>query len=139
MNGTLEHKAIVEHIEGECVDVVMTPEGACTGCKAQAICGADGGNEKRITIHTSDAPHYAVGEAVVVSVAREIGMKAVAVAYIYPFFAVLATLLVLLEAGTEELVAGLASLGVLGLYYLAAYVLRHRIEREIVFKLHKGE
>lgn len=133
----IEHKAIVEHIEGECVDVVMAPEGACAGCKAQAICGADTGDGKRITIHTCDAPRYAVGEQVVVSVERAMGMKAVAVSYIYPFLIMLATLLALLEAGAGELVAGLSSLGVLALYYGAVSLLRGRIEKQIVFTLRK--
>ena len=46
-------------------------------------------------------------------------------------------LLVLLQAGAGELVSGLTSLGILALYYCVLYLLRHRLEKEITFKVRK--
>ena len=80
MEGRVEHFAIVENIDGDAVDVVMQVEGACEGCKAQKMCGADGQTEKRITVHTPLAAEFGPGERVVVSITREMSMRAVAVA-----------------------------------------------------------
>ncbi|MDR2885702.1 MAG: SoxR reducing system RseC family protein [Rikenellaceae bacterium] len=138
MDGRVEHTVTIEHIDGEAVDVVMHVEGACQSCKAQKLCGMDEGGEKRVTIHTDLAGEFAVGEQVVVSITREMSVKAVAVAYIYPFILMLVTLLVLLESGVTELVAGLASLGVLAAYFFVVWLLRGRIEKQMVFKLRKA-
>lgn len=139
VNGTIEHTAIVESVEPGWVGVVMQAQSACEACKARGVCGVDSGQERRIAVHTDDALDYTPGEEVIVSVEREMGFKAVAVSYIYPFLLMLAALLVLLHVGLGELAAGLLALGALAVYFFVVWLFRSKISREIVFKIRKLE
>ena len=137
VNGNLEHKGIVLSIKGERIDVSILSESACATCKVKSACGMSETEEKVVSIFTHDAPAYRVGEQVVVSVTRNMGLCAVFLAYVVPFLMLLVSLLVLLEAGLSEAAAGLISLGVLALYYIVLWLMRRRIEREINFNIRK--
>ena len=137
VNGNLEHKGIVLSIKGERIDVSILSESACATCKVKSACGMSETEEKVVSIFTHDAPAYRVGEQVVVSVTRNMGLRAVFLAYVVPFLVLLVSLLVLLEAGLSEAAAGLISLGVLALYYIVLWLMRRRIEREINFNIRK--
>lgn len=65
------------------------------------------------------------------------GIKAVMIAYAYPFLLVFILLLILLQAGVSELIAGVSGLAVLAIYYWVLYCLRSRIEKEIQFTISK--
>ena len=137
VNGNLEHKGIVLSINGERIDVSILSESACATCKVKSACGMSETEETVVSIFTHDAPAYRVGEQVVVSVTRNMGLRAVFLAYVVPFLVLLVSLLVLLEAGLSEAAAGLISLGVLALYYIVLWLMRRRIEREINFNIRK--
>lgn len=124
-------------INGERIDVSILSESACATCKVKSACGMSETEEKVVSIFTHDAPAYRVGEQVVVSVTRNMGLRAVFLAYVVPFLVLLVSLLVLLEAGLSEAAAGLISLGVLALYYIVLWLMRRRIEREINFNIRK--
>ncbi len=136
-NGTIEHTGKVIQVYPGSVVVAVEAETACAGCHARSICGSGNDRQKEITVVTDNAPYYVPGEEVVVSVSRAMGMKAVTVAYIVPFLVVFTVLLVLLQAGAGELVAGSVSLGLLCLYYLGLYLFRSKISREITFNIRK--
>jgi sigma-E factor negative regulatory protein RseC len=138
VDGTIEHLATVENVEGDAVDVVMTVDGACQSCNAQKICGMNEGKERRISIRTPFAAEFSPGDSVVVGIERRMSVPALAVAYIYPFVLMLAALLALLQVGVVELFAGLASLGVLAVYYFVVWLLRSRIGKQFVFKINKA-
>ena len=137
VNGNLEHKGIVLSINGERIDVYILSESACATCKVKSACGMSETEEKVVSIFTHDAPAYREGEQVVVSVTRNMGLRAVFLAYVVPFLVLLVSLLILLEAGLSEAAAGLISLGVLALYYIVLWLMRRRIEREINFNIRK--
>lgn len=94
-------------------------------------------SEKVLTVITPEAFLYAVGESVEVSMEQHMGVKALIFAYILPFILIITILLVLLEIGTSELCAGLASLGSLVVYYIVLWVFRGRMAREITFCIQK--
>ncbi len=137
MNGNLEHKGIVLNISAERVDVSILSESACATCKVKGACGMSETEEKVVSIFTPEAPMYQVGEQVVVSVSRSMGLKAIFWAYILPFLVLLASLLILLESGFPEATSGLISLGALVVYYVVLWLMRSRIEREINFNIRK--
>lgn len=133
----LEHRATVEYVEGDRIDVRLHVEGACATCRAAKACGMGDSEDKVISLLTASAGQYAVGEEIIVSIERRMGIKAATYAYIIPFFIMIAVLFVLFGVGATETVAGLSSLGALVLYYVVLRCFRNRIEKEIVFKLRK--
>lgn len=134
----LEHKGVVSAVGDRLVEVEFVTESACASCKAKGLCGVDEGNKRFVTVPEPLADYYSVGEQVMVGVSETMGMKAAALAYIYPFFILLGALLAGLELlGWSETVAGLVALGLTAVYYAVLYALRRRIEKDIVFKIRK--
>ena len=134
MEKPIEHKGRVVLVEGDRIDVEMTVEGACATCKAAKACGMGESRDKVVSLLTASAGLYEVGDEVMVSIERKMGIKAATYAYIFPFFIML---LVMFEAGFSETAAGLSPLGAIAVYYAVLACFRHRIERDIIFKLRK--
>lgn len=137
MEKPIEHKGRILFIEGDRIDVEMTVEGACAACKAAKACGMGESREKVVSLLTASASCYEIGEEVMVSIEKKMGVKAATYAYIFPFFIMVFVLLVMFQAGLPETTAGLSALGSIGLYYIVLYFFRNRIEKEIIFKLRK--
>jgi sigma-E factor negative regulatory protein RseC len=115
----------------------MTVESACAMCKVKSICGMSEQENKIVSVATDYPEAFSMDEEVMISVSKGMGMKAVTLAYIVPFFVLLGSLLVMTETGVSEATAGLTALGVTAVYYLFLYIFRNKIEREIIFKIHK--
>ena len=133
----IEHKGSIVAIIGNRVDVEMIVEEACSACKAKDICGMGHTEHKVVSVIVDDPTLFEVDETVIVSVTRGMGIKAVMLAYVFPFLLLLGTLMVLLGVGCSESVAGLIALGLMAVYYAILYFLRKKIEREIIFKIRK--
>ncbi|MBE6209602.1 MAG: Fis family transcriptional regulator [Rikenellaceae bacterium] len=133
----IEHKAVVVAVEGSVVEVEMTVEEACAGCRAKEICGVGTGERRVVAVHDSMAQYYEVGEQVSISIEEIMGVKAVIYTYIIPFFIMITLLLGLKAAEASDLVAGGSALLAAGLYYVVLWFFRSRLEKEIVFKIKK--
>jgi sigma-E factor negative regulatory protein RseC len=133
----LEHTGVVSEVGEKMVEVEFITESACGDCKARGLCGVDEGDRRFVTVWEPLAEYFTVGERVMIGVSEVMGMKAAVYAYIIPFFILLGSLLLTTSLGWSEVAAGLSSLGVMCLYYVVLWTLRHRIEKEIVFKIRK--
>ena len=96
-----------------------------------------GGEEEKLLHIAVDNPDFQIGERVKVFLARSLGFRALFLGYVMPFLLVLTVLLVLTAAGSEELVAGLASLVVLLPYYAGLKLLRGKVDRQFSFFVQK--
>uniref|UniRef100_UPI0037DD4D48 SoxR reducing system RseC family protein n=1 Tax=Methanomethylophilus alvi TaxID=1291540 RepID=UPI0037DD4D48 len=105
MEKPIEHKGRVVLVEGDRIDVEMTVEGACATCKAAKACGMGESRDKVVSLLTASAGLDEVGDEVMVSIERKMGIKAATYAYIFPFFIMVAVLLVMFEAGFSETAA----------------------------------
>ena len=133
----LEHKGIVSEVGEKMVEVEFVTESACSECKAKGLCGVEEGDKRFVTVWEPNAQYFMVGEEVMIGVSEVMGIKAATYAYIVPFFILLGALLLTGHLGWGELASGLSSLGVMCLYYVGLWVMRGRIEKEIVFKIRK--
>ncbi len=137
MGNSIHHTGIVIQATTQEVLVRIEARGACAACNAKKLCGMGESEDKLVSVVTPAAELFRAGEEVEVSVQQQMGIKAVVIAYVVPFLLVLTALLVMLQSGVGELAAGLSALGLLGLYYVVLYLLRHRIDRDIAFDIHK--
>ena len=126
MSGVITHRGVVTEIFPDAIQVTIRSESACGGCRVRKQCAMGESEDKTLAIPSAQA-----------STEQAMGIKAVVWAYVLPFLSVMIALLVLLQAGAGELVSGLTSLGILALYYCVLYLLRHRLEKEITFKVRK--
>ena len=131
MSGVITHRGDVT------IQVTIRSESACGGCRVRKQCAMGESEDKTLAIPSAQASYFEKGETVEVVTEQAMGIKAVVWAYVLPFLSVMTALLVLLQAGAGELVSGLTSLGILALYYCVLYLLRHRLEKEITFKVRK--
>lgn len=137
MRESLQHRGIVESVEGRVVTVSVDRESACAGCHAKGICGSSG--EKRlIAVETEYAATFERGERVVVALlSQRMGFSSVIWGYVLPLVVMLTLLFGIKVVGGTDGIAAIASLGGVALYYVVLYVLRQTIERKIKFTIIK--
>ena len=136
-NKEIRHRGVIFNISGRRIDVAVKPEEACGSCKAKSVCAIGNEGERIVSVMSDISSAFEVGEEVEVSTAKAMGVKAVVYAYIIPFFIMLVLLLGLLEFGASETVAGLSALGAVAIYYIVLAFFRKKIEKTIIFKIHK--
>jgi len=134
----IDHEGIIEQIEDDIAHVRINSESACAACHAKGGCGAADQEEKYLDVSLNGIS-YSAGETVHVQVARNLGFRAVAFGYVYPFFVLMAVLVSLILAGVSELRAGLFALLSLLPYYLVIYLARKRIESTFTFSIKKTQ
>ena len=144
------------------VRIVQTS--ACAACKAKAMCASAESAEKEMTV-TLAYPHplpkgkgvntahqtYAIGDEVEVMVQQKMGWKAVVLAYLLPFFVMLAVMFIgngLLAMGDgatgllgdeakREAVLGTVALCAMALYYLVLGMFKDKLQKEFSFTARK--
>ena len=147
------------------VRIVQTS--ACAACKAKAMCASAESAEKEMTVTLlmdngrpmgygvldADKPllEYKVGDAVEVMVQQKMGWKAVMLAYLLPFFVMLAVMFLgngLLAMGDgatgllgdeakREAVLGTVALCAMALYYLVLGMFKDKLQKEFSFTAKK--
>jgi len=133
---TIDHQGIIDRIEGEVARVKIISQSACVSCHAKGVCGASDQEEKFLDV-PSRGMTFTIGEKVNVLVARRLGLKAVAMGYVYPFILLMVVLFALSAAGMSELKAGLFALGSLLPYYLGLFLIRKKVASTFTFSIQK--
>jgi sigma-E factor negative regulatory protein RseC len=137
MRECVQHRGVVESVEGRIVTVSVERESACAGCHAKGICGVDG-QKRVIKVDSDHAAMFQPGERVVVALlATKMGFSSVVWGYVLPLVVMLATLFSIKATGCSDGIAAIGSLCSVAVYYVMLYVLRHTIERKIKFTIIK--
>lgn len=134
--GTIRQSATVMLVTPSEIEVEVCRPEACAACKAKSVCSEGGGEGKRMTL-INDGQGYAVGEQITLVMRRSSGLKAVLIAYLVPVFLIVAALLIFQAMQVKDIIAAVATLGILGLYFLVVRLLRGRINRELTIEIEK--
>lgn len=118
------------------VRIVQTS--ACAACKAKAMCASAESAEKEMTVVLLGDEQWAVGNEVEVMVQQKMGWKAVVLAYLLPFFVMLAVMLIgnAIWAIREEIL-GTVALCAMALYYLVLGMFKDKLQKEFSFTARK--
>ena len=118
------------------VRIVQTS--ACAACKAKAMCASAESAEKEMTVVLLGNEQWAVGNEVEVMVQQKMGWKAVVLAYLLPFFVMLAVMLIgnAIWAVREEIL-GTVALCAMALYYLVLGIFKDKLQKEFSFTARK--
>ena len=118
------------------VRIVQTS--ACAACKAKAMCASAESAEKEMTVVLLGDEQWAVGNEVEVMVQQKMGWKAVVLAYLLPFFVMLAVMLIgnAIWAVREEIL-GTVALCAMALYYLVLGMFKDKLQKEFSFTAKK--
>ena len=149
----IKHDGIIIALNGDgTARVRIVQTSACAACKAKAMCASAESVEKEMTVQlTVDSLQLTVGDAVEVMVQQKMGWKAVVLAYLLPFFVMLAVMFIgngLLAMGDgatgllgdeakREAVLGTVALCAMALYYLVLGMFKDKLQREFSFTARK--
>ncbi len=136
-NERIEHKGRIESIDANLVRVRIVSNSACGTCAARKACGMSESTEKIIEIETRSASDFSIGEEVVVSIRRKVGLWAVAVAYVAPLAVLVAILAAASLFGFDEGYAALGAIGGVVIYYLMLWLFGGKISEKVSFNIHK--
>lgn len=122
---------------------------ACAACKAKAMCASAESVEKEMrvvlvgengTMKTENNPTqpYHVGDEVEVMVQQKMGWKAVVLAYLLPFFVMLAVIFIGNALwNVREEILGTAALCAMALYYIVLGLFKSKLQKEFSFTARK--
>lgn len=136
MSESIEHRGIVESIEGNTVSVRIIQLSACTSCQVHGFCGAADKKEKIIKV-IDKSGFYKVGDEVQLCGQTSLGRKAVFYAFIIPLILIIATIASMTAFGFAETTSAFAGLIILAIYYLVLYLLRNSLDKQFIFMLKK--
>ena len=118
------------------VRIVQTS--ACAACKAKAMCASAESAEKEMTVVLLGDEQWAVGNEVEVMVQQKMGWKAVVLAYLLPFFVMLAVMFIGNAIWTvREEILGTVALCAMALYYLVLGMFKDKLQKEFGFTAKK--
>ena len=133
----ISHDGVIASMSEDMVTVKITSYAACASCHAKGACNMAGGEEEKLLHIPVPEPNFSIGENVRVILAQSLGFRALFLGYVLPFLLVLTMLLVMTAAGSNELLAGLASLAVLLPYYMGLKLMRRKVDGQFSFFVHK--
>ena len=138
MAHTIQHRGVVERVEGDRVFVAVEQQSACAGCHAKGMCSAGSAEKRTIEVRTPHASTYEVDERVVVALQQaSMGLSSVVWGYVMPLVVLLVVLVGAKIAGVGDGPAAVATRVGVAIYYVGLYLARRRFERVIKFTIIK--
>ena len=123
----INQPGVVSSISENCIVVSLKGNINCEGCKAQSACGVSESGEKEIVIENPSGS-FQLNDSVDVVLKRELGLKAVFWAYVFPFI-LMFSVLVITSFFLKEWVSGLISLAILIPYYFMLFVMNDTFKK----------
>jgi len=135
MNNHVTHDGVISKIEGSKVTVQFVQQSACADCHAKMLCSA-GDSKQRTIVAECYGISYSVGERVSVEVTNQLAWTAMLYAFGFPSLLALVILFPAIHM-CGEMLACAVELAVLALYYVTFYLFRAKLDRKVVFILHR--
>ncbi len=123
----VKHEGNIMRISNGILTVALKGNINCEACNAKAACGVSESNTKEIEVDMTDQSFH-LHEDVEVVLEKQLGLKAVFWAYVFPFILVL-SVLIIASNFLKEWAAGLLSLCILAPYYLTLYALQSSFKK----------
>jgi len=133
----VRHSGVISKMNKSFITVSLNDDLNCEGCKAKGACGVSDANSKEIEVPNT-FQSFSLNEDVALIMQKELGMKAVFWAYIFPFILMISVLLVA-SLFLKEWIAGLISLLVLAPYYLSLYVFNTSFQKTFRINIVKNK
>lgn len=133
----VKHSGVISKMNNSFITVSLDDDINCEGCKAKGACGVSESNSKEIEVPTA-LQSFNLNEGVEVIMQKELGLKAVFWAYIFPFILMISVLLIS-SSFFKEWIAGLLSLLILAPYYLLLHVFNTSFQKAFRINIVKNK
>ena len=138
MDGKINHRGIIEYINGKHIKVRIVQSSACASCEAKAICSSSEIKEKVVDIYVNSSENYAIGEQVNVCASEKMGRNAVILAFVIPLIVMIICITLSIRyLMINELISIAISLMFLALYYWILSISKKRISKKFSFWIEK--
>ena len=137
INDSIEHLGVVKDITPKTVKVSLLNVSGCSSCHTKATCAVSDVDNKVIDV-INTGQKIKKGETVKVVFQKSLGPLALFLGYLLPFIILMIVLIVSISISNDEVVAGVASLLSVGVYYLALTFFRTKLKSTFTFKILKG-
>jgi sigma-E factor negative regulatory protein RseC len=131
----IQHEGFITKITDQTVTVSLSGNVNCDACNAKMVCGSAESDDKVVEVLNTH-PNLQLNDSVNVLLRKDLGMKAVFWAYVFPFILVM-TVLVTASFFVTEWLAGVLSILVLPPYYLLLYSLKKVFSKSFQFSILK--
>lgn len=131
----ISHRGIITEIESDVIRVSIIAESACASCHAKGFCSAADQKEKVIEARKPKSNSFKVGDNVLVTMKKVLGLQAVFYGYFFPFILLIITLLSTYEITGNQAIAGALCLLVLVPYYLTLYLMKEKLKSKFEFEI----
>ena len=135
MTNIIEHRGIVENINGSHIQVRIVQTSACSTCSIKGHCNASESKEKLIDVYDQNATDFHIGQNVMVMGTTSMGMQAVILAFGVPFIVLFITLYTTMQITDNELISALVGLSSLIPYYIILYINKGRLRKKFSFDI----
>ena len=135
MANTIKHQGIVENINGSHLQVRIIQTSACASCSIKGHCSSADTKEKLIDVTDDNVSSYQPGDRVWVIGELSMGVMAVLLAFILPFFVLIFSLFIFMAIWNDELGSALCSLALLIPYYYILWLNKSRLGKKFSFSI----
>ena len=135
MANTIKHQGIVENINGSHLQVRIIQTSACASCSIKGHCSSVDTKEKLIDVTDDNVSSYQPGDRVWVIGELSMGVMAVLLAFILPFFVLIFSLFIFMAIWNDELGSALCSLALLIPYYYILWLNKSRLGKKFSFSI----
>jgi len=131
---SIEHQGVIESMTDHSMRIRIEQTSACVVCQAKKMCSSADKQDKWVDV-TSFSGSWKIGQIVIVSGKSSTGLKAVALAYVFPLILMMLGLVVsaLWLFPGKDGIAALVALSVTFLYYLMLYPFRKILQGQFAF------
>lgn len=130
-------QAVVKEVQDTYIIAEIVVQSACAACHAKGACGVSERKQEKLKIDLPNPGIFTVGEVVSVEMKQNLGMKAVVIAYLFPFIVLALGLFVTYALTKQELISVGVSFGLTAIYYFIISKLKDKFEKEFVFTVKK--
>ena len=136
MTDSIEHKGIVESIDGDHhLTVKIIQVSACSTCSVKGHCTSADSKEKLISVTDYHATDYKKGDHVTIVGTTSMGMQAVLLAFVLPFLLIFFTLFIAMHFTDNEGLSAILGLLILIPYYIGLSWKKDAIKKKFSFTI----
>jgi len=138
MTKTIEHKGTIKSINGNLIKVRILQTTGCASCSAKDFCSSAESKEKIIDVRDPNSQFYSVGDDVTLHGSMTLGLRAVLLAFFFPFLVLVTSLFISMHlTHQDELLSTGIAFGLTALYYLILSLFKQQTRKHFAFTLSK--
>ena len=136
VSSSIEHLGVIKDITPKTIKVSLLNVSGCSTCHTKATCAVSDVDNKVIDI-INTGKNFKKGETVKVAFEKSLGPLALFIGYLLPFILLMLVLIIAWVITKDEILAGLASLSSVGVYYFFLTLFRKKLKQTFTFRILK--